>query len=599
MKRLLLIGLMVANGLASVHAQTTQEATGADLIVHNAKIFTGNAAQPAASAVAVKNGRILSVGTDAEILAMKNAGTRVIDSRGRRLIPGIIDAHTHVLNEGSYTYTLRWDGVPTLRRALEMLSEQAKRTPEGHWVKVIGGWSPYQFEEKRFPTMEELRRAVPNRPLLVQYAYNRGFMNQLAMDALGVGTAKFPALPGTELEKDAQGRYTGVVQAFTFTFISMEAMVPQLTFEEEVSSLIQTVHTLNRVGITSIVDGGTAFRGYPKARRLVETLTRDNRLNIRMPFMDIQFGEGNSVDLHIAAVTKAAPISPGHNLHPQLEHGHTYWGAGELLSAEVHDHENFDRPAVVIAPEKMHELVERDVTKLVQRRIPFRMHISYDENITPFLDALEKLNQKMPLDGLRWSIEHAETISPANIARVKALGGGVALDTKMALHADGFVKTYGLEKALQTPRLRQLVDSGIPLAMTTDAFRAASFNPWVGISWMVTGKSISGAEVLAKDNRLSRAEALKLFTRSPAWFLNAETEMGMVAPGHLADFVLLDRDYFTVPDSQIKSVSSVLTVMDGRVVYGAQDYQSLSPVLPEILPAWSPIKHFGGYYQAK
>lgn len=602
MKSILLMAFMVANGLAGTHAQEVQDAPGADLIVHNARIFTGNPAQPAASALAVKNGRIHAVGTDAEVLALKKAGTRVIDSNGRRLIPGIIDAHTHVLNEGGYNYSLRWEGVPTLRRALQMLGEQARRTPEGHWVKVIGGWSPYQFDEKRFPTMDELRKAVPDRPLIVQYAYNRAYLNQRAMDALGVGTDKFPMLPGTEFEKDGQGRYTGVVHGYTFQFVAMETMVPQLSFDEEVSSLVQTIHSINRVGVTSIVDAGTGFRGYPKAVRTVDALARDNRLNIRMPFVDIQLGEGadfNMVDAQITAITKTAPISPGHNLHPRLAHGHVYRGAGELLSAEVHDHENFDRPAVVIEPAKMRELVERDVAKLVERRIPFREHITYDENITPFLDALGKLNEKTPLAGLRWSLEHAETISPANIARVKALGGGIALDTKMALHGDAFIKTHGRDKALRTPRLRELVDSGIPLAMTTDAFRAASFNPWVGISWMVTGKAISGTEVLGKENRLSRAEALGLFTRTPAWFMHAESELGMIAPGFLADFVLLDRDYFTIPASQIQSVASVLTVMDGRVVYGAQDYQALSPALPAILPAWSPIRHFGGYHQAR
>ncbi|ANH70735.1 exoenzymes regulatory protein AepA precursor [Mitsuaria sp. 7] len=589
-------------GLTHAQAQVKPEASGADLIVHNARIFTGNAGQPTATALAVKSGRIYAVGTEADVLALKNAGTRVIDSRGRRLIPGLIDAHTHVLNEGGYNYTLRWEGVPTLRRALAMLSEQAKRTPEGQWVKVIGGWSPYQFEEQRFPTIEEIRKAVPDRPAIVQYAYNRAYLNPQAIAALGLGTDRFPALPDTVLEKDGQGRYTGVIHGNTFMFIGIEAMVPQLSFDEEVSSLVQTVHSLNRVGITSIVDAGTGFRGYPKAQRTVDVLARDNRLNIRMPFVDIQFGTGadfNMVDAQITAVTKTAPISPGQNLHPQLAHGHTYRGAGELLSAEVHDHENFDRPAIVIPPEKWRDLVERDIAKLVQRRIPFREHISYDENITPFLDALETLNRKTPLDGLRWSLEHAETISPANIARVKALGGGVALDTKMALHGDAFIKTHGRDKALMTPRLRELVDSGIPLAMTTDAFRAASFNPWIGISWMVSGKSVSGTEVLARNNRLTRAEALGLFTRKAAWFMHADAEAGVIAPGCLADFVLLDKDYFTVAEAQIPSISSVLTVMDGRVVYGAQEYGPLSPALPEILPAWSPIKQFGGYYTAR
>lgn len=182
---------------------------------------------------------------------------------------------------------------------------------------------------------------------------------------------------------------------------------------------------------------------------------------------------------------------------------------------------------------------------------------------------------------------------------MKKLGGGIALDAKMALHGDGFIKTYGREKALQTPRLGMLVDSGIPLAMTTDAFRAATYNPWVALSWMVSGKSVSGSEILARDNRLSRTEALKLFTRGAAWFMNTESEMGLIAPGNLADFAILDRDYFSVPEDQIKSVSSVLTVMDGRVVFGAQDYSDLSPQLPSILPDWSPVKYFGTYYGEK
>lgn len=590
---------MTGEIVSADQGRSTQLPPGADSIIINAKIFTNNRGQAEASALAVKNGRIYSVGSDAEILDLKNSETQVIDAHGRTLVPGIIDAHTHVLNESGFNYIVRWDGVPTLRIALAMLREQAERTPEGQWVKTIGGWSPYQFEENRFPTMDELRAAVPNHSLIVQYAYNRAFLNEKAMEELGVGTEKFPALPGTEFEKDDQGNYTGVVHGYTFTFVAVETMVPQLSFDEEVSSLVQTVHALNRFGITSAVDAGS--RGYPGPQATVDVLARDNRLNVRMPFVDMQFGDGtpmNMVDAQIEAITRTAPISPGQNLHPTLDHGHAYRGAGELLQLEVHDHENFDRPAVIIDPGQMRRHVKENVVKLVQRRIPFRMHISYNENITPFLDALEEMNEETPLDGLRWSIEHAETITPKNIARVENLGGGIALDSKMALHGDGFIKTHGREKALETPRLRQLVDSGIPLAMTTDAFRAATFNPWVGVSWMVSGKSVSGSNVLSQGNRLSRVEALKLFTSGPAWFMNTESEMGKIAPGNLADFVLLDRDYFTVPEEQIKDISAVLTVMDGRVVFGAQEYSPLAPPLPDILPAWSPVKHFGGYYWA-
>src|SRR5258705_1876414 len=259
-------------------AQSNDRFIGADLIVFNAKITTGSLSQPEASALAVKRGRIYAVGTDAEILSLKDNNTRLIDAGRRRLIPGLNDAHIHVLNERSYNYNVRWDGVPTLQRALEMLSEQAKRTPEGQWVKVIGGWSPYQFKENRFPAMEELRKAVSDRPLIVQYAYNQAFLNELAMKALGMGTARFPMSPGTELEKDKQGHYTGIVRGLTFTFITMELMVPQPSFEEQVNSLIYVINDLNRFGITSVIDASSGIP-YPQGHAPLEILSRENRLN--------------------------------------------------------------------------------------------------------------------------------------------------------------------------------------------------------------------------------------------------------------------------------------------------------------------------------
>ena len=458
-----------------------QDRVGADLIVFNANIFTGNLAQPEASAFAVTKGRIYAVGIDDEILGLKNSSTQIIDAGGRRLISGINDAHMHLLNEANYTLNVRWDGVPTLQRALNMLREQAERTPEGHWVKVMGGWSPYQFEENRFPTMEELRAAVPDRPLHVQYAYNRIFMNELAMQAFGVGTDRFADFQVIKFESDDTGTYTGVVTGDTFGFLALETLVPQPTFDEQLSSLIQTIHGLNRFGVTSVFDCGS--RGYPTAHGTADILMRENRFNLRLAFVDMQFGSASMVDAEIIAITKTSPMSPGQNLNPSMAHGHVFRGA-KALEAEVHDHENFDRPAVILDAERIHWHVEQDIAKLVRRRIPFRMHMSYNENITPFLDAMEKMNETTPLDGLKWSIEHAETITPENILRVKALGGGIALDPKMALHGDGFIKTHGRAKALETPRLRALVDSGIPLAMTTDAFRATTFNPWVAISWM-------------------------------------------------------------------------------------------------------------------
>jgi predicted amidohydrolase YtcJ len=285
--------LTAVTSIAVNRAQSDGRSVGADLIVFNAHITTQDAAQPEASAVAVKRGKVYAVGSDADILDLKDNNTRLIDAHGRRLIPGLNDAHVHVLNERSYNYNVRWDGVPTLQRALEMLAEQATRTPEGQWVKVIGGWSPHQFKENRLPTMEELRKAVPDRPLIVQYAYNQAFLNELAITALGIGTARFPMLPGTDLETDKQGHYTGIMHGNTFQFVSMEAKVPQPSLEEQLSSFTYVINDLNRFGITSVVDGGS-ISGYPQGHTPLQVLARANRLNVRFSFIDVQFGDVNS-----------------------------------------------------------------------------------------------------------------------------------------------------------------------------------------------------------------------------------------------------------------------------------------------------------------
>src|SRR3954471_7512617 len=302
---------------SNISAQTPSRSSGADLIVYNGRIATQNLAHPEASALAVKRGRIFSVGTDAEILSLKGSNTRLIDAGGKRLIPGLLDAHVHVLNEKDNNYNVRWDGVPTLKRALEMLSEQAQRTPDGQWVKVIGGWSPYQFKENRFPTIEELRNAVSNRPLIVQYAYNQAFLNDLAMKAFGVGTARFPMAPGTVFEKDDNGRETGVVHGNTWTFLGMARMMTQPSLDVQVSSLTYVINDLNRFGITSVVDGASGT-GYPGGHQALEALILKSRMNVRFAFMDLQFGnDGRSiVDRDIDAITKKAPISSGDNVHP-------------------------------------------------------------------------------------------------------------------------------------------------------------------------------------------------------------------------------------------------------------------------------------------
>src|SRR5258706_542614 len=385
MKKLITL-LLAALLTVTVRAQTLVPTPGADLIVFNAKITTQNLAQPEASALAVKGGRIYAVGSDAEILSLRGNNTRVIDAEGRRLIP--------------------------------------------------------------------------DRPLIVQYAYNQAFLNSLAMKALGVGTPRFPVIPGTGtvFEKDAQGRYTGVVYANVILFLTLETLVPQPTFDEQKNSLLQLINDLNRFGVTSVIDAA-GFTAFPQGHAPLQALIQDKQLNIRMSFMDVRFprdGTMSPTEAEINSITRQNPLSPRQNLHPAMEHGYQFAGMGEALRIELHDHENFDRPAIIIPRDTMDKYIRKDVFELVTRRIPFRMHITYGENITSFLDALEKVNRLVPLDGLRWGIEHAEGIRAEDMDRVKRLGGGLALDGKMAIHADGFIRTYDRERALQTPPFRLL-----------------------------------------------------------------------------------------------------------------------------------------------
>jgi predicted amidohydrolase YtcJ len=571
---------------------------GADMLLFNARITTQNLAQPEASALAVKGGRVYAVGSDADVLSLKGNNTTVIDAEGRRLIPGINDSHTHLINEKASNYNVKWDGVPTLTRALEMLSEQAKRTPKGQWVKVIGGWSPHQFSERRMPTLDELKTAVPDRPFIVQYAYNQAFLNDLAMKELGVGTPRFPVLPRADFEKDSHGQYTGVAYGDTVLFLVLETLVPQPTFDEQKNALLQVINNLNRFGVTSVIDAA-GFNAFPQGHAPLQALIQDNQLNIRISFLDVRFPSNATIsptEAEIDSITRKNPLSPGQNLYPDMKHGYEYEGMGEALRIELHDHENFDRPAIIIDKDTMDRYIRKDIPELIKRRIPFRMHITYRENISSFLDALEKVIQQVPLDGLRWGIEHAEFISAEDMERVKRLGGGVTFEGKMAVHGDGFIKTYSREKALQTPPFRLMLEKGVPLALSTDGFRAASYNPWTTIAWAVTGKSVSGSEVLGEQNRLTREEALRLFTLGSAWFEYDEHERGRIAPGNLADFALLDADYFGVPEDEIKGIRSVLTVVDGRVVFGTGKYNNLAPTLSPVIPEWSPVKYFGGYY---
>ena len=566
---------------------TFAEIISPELIVFNAKVTTQNNAQPEAEAVAIHNGRFLKVGPNTEILKLKSKTTKIIDAEGRRMIPGLNDSHLHVIRGGRfYNLELRWEGVSSLKQALSMLSEQAKRTPKGQWVRVIGGWSPYQFIEKRMPTLDEINNAAPDTPVFILFLYSQAFLNKAGLKELNI-TAKTPAPKGGRYELDNEGNPTGLLIAEPNPTILYQTIgqLPQLSAKQQVNSSKQFYRELNRLGLTSAIDAGGGGHIFPENYEGSRTLASSGELPMRISYYLFPQKPTKEVSEFKRWMTLSVP---GLNTHTGHEHGYEMEGGGEFLVWSAGDYENFmsSRP---VQTDEMEPELERVTRLLIKNRWPFRIHATYNQSIERILAVFEKINNETPFEGLRWAIDHAETITPNNISRIKKLGGGIAIQSRMAFAGEYFSKRYGKKTAKTSPPIREMLRQGIPVGAGTDGTRVSSYNPWIGLYWLVSGKTIGGNQLYDKSNRLDRAGALRLYTLGSAWFSNEENIKGRIAPGQYADFALLTDDYFSVSEEKIKNITSVLTVVNGNIVFGSETFQSLSPALPRATPSWSPV----------
>jgi predicted amidohydrolase YtcJ len=566
----------------------------ADLILTGAKVTTQDPRLPSADAVAVKDGKFLAVGSAKDVLKHRGDKTQMIDVKSRRAIPGLIDSHLHATRGGRfYNLELRWDGVPTLKDALAMVREQAKRTPAGQWVRVIGGWSPYQFAERRMPTLKELSDAAPDTPVFVLFLYSRGFLNGAGVKALGI--AKETTSPqGGRYEVNEDGAILIADPNPTILYQAI-AKLPELSESDQLNSTRQFYRELNRFGLTGAIDAGGGGHQFAKDYRATQMLAEKGQLPIRISFYLFPQKPSQELSDFKGWVRE---YKPGQGWAKDLVNGYVLEGGGETLVWAAGDFENFmaERPVILDTKENRQKLA--DVMRLlVQNRWPFRIHATYDESITKILEVLEEVNKDTPLRGLRWFIDHAETASRKNIERIKALGGGVAVQDRMAYAGELFKGRYGKEAAAAAPPLRQLIDAGVPLGAGTDGTRVASYNPWIALSWMVTGKTVGGTLLYPKENRLTRDEALRLYTLGSAWFSGDEDKTGSIEVGRLADFAVLSADYFAVADPEISRIESVLTIVGGKVVYGAGEFERLAPPRLPVAPDWSPVNVYGGYHQ--
>lgn len=586
MKRTLIAATLATAGLSTAGAT--------DLIITNAKVATMVKEGSFAQAVAIDGGLIKAVGSKQQIMQLKTANTQVIDAGGRTVIPGLNDSHLHIIREGlNYNAELRWDGVTSVKRALQMLKEQAARTPDGAWVKVVGGWNEFQFEEKRLPTLAEINEAVPDKPVFILYLYGLGFVNQKGIDVLQY--SKDTHFKEGELELDAQGKPTGqlIAKPNALILYSTLAKTGKLSREEQLNSTQHYYAELNRLGLTSAVDAGGGFQNYPEDYDVSLELARNGKLTVRTSYYLFAQKPGQEQADYQRWLTLT---KPGKNDHMFYSNGYVTEGGGENLVWSAADFENFLEPRPEM-PAHMEEELEPVIRLLVKNRWPFRIHATYGESIERDLAVIEKVNRDTPLNGLRFIFDHAETVTDEQLARIKRLGGGIAVQDRMYFQGELYWKRYGAQTR-QMPPIRKMLDMKIPVGLGTDGTRVSSYAPWPSIYWAVTGKTAGGLQIWQPRDVLSRYEALKLMTQGSAWMSAEEKVKGTISRGQYADLVILPKDYFSMPVEEIKDLESALTIVNGKVVYAGAAFAQYAPALPPATPDWSPV-NFGGGYQNK
>ncbi|MFJ3922252.1 amidohydrolase [Streptomyces sp. NPDC090022] len=585
---------MPVAGVGPATAQRTgtgagAEAARADLLVRNAKVFTGDPGRPHARAVAIRDGRIVALGDDHDLAPLVGPGTRVVDALGRRVVPGLNDSHLHVIRGGlNYVLELRWDGVRSLRRALAMLREQAGRTPKGQWIRVVGGWTAEQFAERRMPTVAELNAAAPDTPVFVLHLYQSALMNRAAVRAAGF-TRDTPDPRGGQIVRGRDGEPTGVLLAAPSALVlySTLAKAPALDEAARRTSTRHFLRELNRFGLTSAVDAAGGFQNFPDNYATVIDLARSGELSLRIAYHLFPQTAGQE----LADLTRwTETVRPGDG---------DEWlrlnGAGENLTWAAADFENFSEPRPELAADYEGEF-EKAVRLLLENGWGFRLHATYDETIRRDLAVFEKLAAEglFPGDN-RWLFDHAETVSPASLDRIAALGGALSVQNRMSFQGTAFLDRYGAEAAAHAPPVRAMLDRGLTVAAGTDATRVSSYNPWVALHWLVTGRTVGGTRLNPAGNPVGRETALGLYTRGGALLTGEQDVKGVLREGCHGDLAILSEDFLTVPEETIPDIEAVLTVVGGRIVYASAEYEGLDEAVPPISPQWSPVAHFGGY----
>ena len=522
-----------------------------DTILTNGKIVTVDDRFSVAQALAVRGGRIIAVGSNADIAKLAGSATQAIDLRGRTVIPGLIDNHAHWIRAAEHD-ELRFDGITSRKQALAMLADRVAKAKPGEWIATLGGWSEEQFldDPRGFPR-EELDRIAPSNPVVIQAIYRHSYLNSAALQAAKIDE-KTPDPRNGRIEKDATGKPTGVVTgAGGVAFVAAKIPLP-----DKATWLIQArklVNDLNSMGITAWLDAGGRGMGAQHYEPYRELESR-GELNARVFWTVIrQPGSPAEVDRVLAEIPKVKPFQ-----------GSDYFmniGWGESVYASLTT--TLLVPGGNTKPDDLAQM-RRLITALAQQGLYVNSHVEMTPVINAFLGEYEALNRQHPIKGLRWSFSHLDQVDDAQLERMKRLGMNAQIHSRPLIQGALMHKSHG-DRAWDMPPFRRVQDSGILWGLGSDATAVTTSNPFYTLWFAVTGRMIGGREV--NRQTITREEALIAHTRNNAFILFEDANLGMLKPGKYADLLVLDRDYLTIPADEIKDVQPLVTMVGGRIVY--------------------------------
>ncbi len=508
----------------------TAQAQPASRIFVNGKIVTVDEDFTIAEALAIRGDRILAVGSTEEVRRTAGSSTVVIDLGGKTVIPGLIDNHFHFIRGVQrWHMQARIDGVNSRAKALWIIADKAAGMKPGEWLMVQGGWSEGQFADRKGGfSLEELDEAAPKNPLFIQQTYRNIYANTLALEAAGLSPSDGVRQSG----RPAIRRFTNALPAPTAAQVER--------------NLHDFVLDLNKAGLTTVYGVGRPAEG---DMGLVDRSKPSIRFfhTLRYRAQDVA-----GVDEALLLIASNQPM--------QWTGRFGLLGLGEHIYAPMSDNtmRREHWPPEVVAQ------FMRIARVAAEGGWQIHEHTMSDVTVRDLLDPFEQLNQTTPITKLRWTFAHVDTITPESIQRAKKLGMTLAVHAKSMHQAHGLARRIG-DRVKGIPPLRDMQESGIVWGLGTDSTIVAHYQPFITLWWAVTGKALDGTKVLEKT--VSREEALIAHTRSNAYILFKEKDLGALEVGKLADLVVLDRDYLTIPADDIINVQPLMTLVGGQVAF--------------------------------